>query len=185
VIGMQTEVTAAVAIDELFHPAYWLVIGLEWQDGEATAETAVAFAPGTIPRDTVSHDVGQVLGCADLYARKRAERVIFCADLTRMFTNAGTSWSQLGVDWENALHELRNGPFPAMFLTISERAHVLICNPTSHPLLITPTGAEDATHERELVRQAIAHRLATDWPPYMQSLVNARRVRAAGQCAPS
>jgi hypothetical protein len=182
---MRTEVTAAVAIDELLNPAYWLVIGLEWQDGEAMAEAAVAFAPGTIPRDTVSHDVGQVLGCADLYARKRGERVIFFSDMTRIFTNAGTSWAQLGVDWENALHELRNSPFPAMFLTLSERAYALICNPASRVLLITPERAEDATAEREDVRKAIAHRLATDWPPYMQSIVTALRVRVADRGAPS
>lgn len=87
------------------------------------ADAAVAVAPGLIPRDKVGYDARQVLGCADLYARKHRERVVLFTDLTRMFTGAGTSWAQLGVYWETALRELREGPFPAMYLTITERAH--------------------------------------------------------------
>lgn len=176
---MQAQEQADVAINELLNPEYWLVIGLEWQGNAAMAEAAMAFAPGMVPRDVVSSDVAQLLGCADLYARKRAQRVIFFSDLTRMFTDAGTSWTQLGVDWDNALQELRNGRFPAMFLTISQRAHVLVCNPASRLLLFTSAGTEEATDERELVRQAITRHLATEWPPYMKSIIDAGRVRAS------
>src|SRR5262249_15016978 len=58
-------------------------------DGDL-AETAVALAPPIIPRDALCHDAYQVLGCADLYARKHAQRVVFFSDLTSMFTTAGT-----------------------------------------------------------------------------------------------
>ena len=90
------------------------------------AEAALAITPDIIPRDVVSHYAYQVLGCADPYARKHGQRVIFLSDLTRMFTAAGASWSQLGADWEAALRELRDGPFPAMYLTVSDRAHLAI-----------------------------------------------------------
>src|SRR5260221_8881052 len=152
----------AAAPEEVLNPPYWLVFGLEWPgagDG-GMAEAALAVAPGMIPRELVSRDSYQVLGCADLYARKHAERVIFFSDLTRMFTAAGTSWAELGVDWENALQELVVGPFPAMFLTISERAHLLICDPATNLLMVGSGGtADEAGSERDLVRQAITSQL--------------------------
>ncbi|MGB6455226.1 MAG: hypothetical protein WBH47_12155 [Streptosporangiaceae bacterium] len=45
---------------------------------------AIAIAPGRIPRDALSHDARQVLGCADLYRRTHGQRVLFFSDLTRM-----------------------------------------------------------------------------------------------------
>lgn len=173
---------SADAARELMHPAYWLVFGLEWPGGsggadDAVAEAAVAVAPALIPRDKVGYDARQVLGCADLYARKHREQVVFFTDLTRMFTGAGTSWAQLGVYWETALHELREGPFSAMYLTITERAHLLICNPAVSP---DTAGADDGGAEREIVRQAIASQLAADWPPWMNAMIQVGRIRPAG-----
>lgn len=43
-----------------------------------------------------------------------------------MFASACHSWVGLGVDWQAALGELRNGLYPVMFLTITERAAVVI-----------------------------------------------------------
>ena len=155
-----------LAADELLHPAYWLVHGLPWNGEGSLAEAALAIAPTMIPREAISPDAVQVLGCADLYARKHGSRVVFFSDLTRMFTAAGTSWAQLGVDWESALRELEDGPFPQLFLTISERAHLVICNPATDHLITRPDGAQEAAETgRELVRQAIASKLDADWPP--------------------
>jgi hypothetical protein len=169
------------ANDELLHPAYWLVHGLEWQGNSDLAEAALAIAPGMIPRDTLSHDAFQILGCADLYARKHGARVIFFSDLTRMFTTAGTSWAQLGVDWGSGLRELEDGTFPKLFLTISDRAHLFICDPAINLLIAEPEDAQEtAEAERRLVRQAITGKLAADWPPYMQQIINANRTRLAG-----
>jgi hypothetical protein len=169
------------AADELLHPAYWLVHGPPWPGDGDLAEAALAIAPEMISRATLSRDAVQVLGCADLYARKQGSRVVFFSDLTRMFTTAGTSWAQLGVDWESALRELEDGPFPKLFLTISERAHLLICNPATDLLTARPDGTQDpAETEREIVRQMIASALAADWPPYMQQIINAGRARRAG-----
>lgn len=125
----------ARAAGELLHPSYWLVYGMPWAGGDGMAEAAIEIAPGMIARESLSRDAFQILGCADLYARKHGWRVVFFSDLTRMFTAAGTSWAQLGIDWEGALQELQDGPFPAIFLTISQRAHVFICNPAQRLLL--------------------------------------------------
>ena len=168
------------AAEEL-HPAYWLVYGLLWRGDGDLAEAAAAIAPGMIARESLSRDAFQILGCADLYARKHRSRVIFFSDLTRMFTAAGTSWAELGIDWESALQELHDGPFPAMLLTISQRADLFICNAATRLLLCGPDGEQEATDaERELERQAIARALTADWPPYLQQLVDTGRIRLAG-----
>jgi len=169
------------AADELLHPAYWLVHGLPWHGDGGIAEAAVATAPGMIPRVTLSRDAVQILGCADLYARKHGSRVVFFSDLTRMFTTAGTSWAQLGVDWGGALREIEDGPFPRLFLTISERAHLFICDAATDTVLAGPGGVyETAEAERRLVRQAITGTLAADWPPYMQQIIEAGHISLAG-----
>jgi hypothetical protein len=169
------------AADELLHPAYWLVHGLEWPGTSGMAEAAIAIAPGMVPREMLSPSAFQILGCADLYARRHRTRVVFFSELTRMFTTAGTSWAELGIDWESALQELRDGPFPALLLTISERAHIFICNPATHLILAGPDGVQEATGaERDLVRHAITAKLTADWPPYMQQIIDADRIRRAG-----
>jgi hypothetical protein len=140
------------------------------------AEAAVAVAPGMIPRDAVSNDVHQILGCADLYAAKHGERVVFFSDLTGMFTAAGTSWTELGVDWEAGLRELADGLFPLMFLTVSERAYLCICGPAAR----LAGGRDDSGAERERARQVIGRQLVADWRGYMGRMIAAGRVRLAG-----
>ena len=180
-VVVEADVRRADAPVDLLWPSYWLVSALEWQ-GDGVAEAAMAVAPGMIPRDALSHDARQVLGCADLYSRKHGQRVVFFSDLTGMFAEAGTSWSQLGVDWERALRELSAGEFPVMLLTISERAYISICASAVRGVAITPDGGTDETadDDRELVRQAVTRQLVADWPVYVQRIVGARWVRAAG-----
>lgn len=177
VIYVHAKTPPAAAAAELLYPSYRLVSGLEWHGDGPTAEAAVAVAPAMIPRDTVSCDAHQILGCADLYAAKRGLRVVFLSDLTRMFTKAGTSWTQLGVDHENALRELHSGLFPAMFLTITERLYLTICDPAAaHSAATHPETRETPPSDRELARRAITRQLASDWPAYMQPLIENGRV---------
>jgi hypothetical protein len=169
----------AAANDALLNPEYWLVSALEWPGDAPAAEAAVAVVPGLILRDTVSTDADQVLGCADLYARKHGLRVVHFSDLTRMFNDAGTSWRQLGVDWEGALQELQDGQFPAMYLTISKPAYLIICNPTCRAVTLAADTEERIDDERELLRREIAARLVRDWPAYMQSATETGRLIVA------
>jgi hypothetical protein len=174
---MNIAAQSATSVDELLYPTDWLVSGLQWQGGGPTAEAAAAVAPAMIPRDAVSHDAFQVLGCADLYASKHAHRVVFFSDLTRMFTQAGTSWTQLGVDFQNALRELHGGSFPALFLTTTERMYLTFCDAATSQLTgVQPEKGEALTPDRELARQAITRQLASDWPAYMQRLLDTGRI---------
>jgi len=172
-----TRPAAAAATDELLYPEYWLVSGLQWHRDGPAAEAAAAVAPGIIPRDALSHDALQVIGCADLYVRKHGHRVIFFSDLTGMFADAGTSWSRLGVDWERCLSELHDGSFPVAFLTISQRAYQCICTPAvGHPVLTQDASGDASDDERELIRRTINRLLATDWPAYTQAMIDAGRI---------
>ena len=163
----------ASSTGNLLEPPYWLVFGLEWQTSANLAEAAFAIAPATIPRDGLGHDAYQVLGCADLYAEEYAARLVFFADLTRMFTGLRTSWTELGVNWETALDELRDCPCAAMFLTITEHAYLVICDPTPDD---QPGQYEAAGRERELVRQALTGTLTEDWPACMADIISSGRV---------
>jgi hypothetical protein len=104
-------------------------------------------------------------------------RAVFFSDLTRMFTKAGTSWTQLGVDFQNALRELHDGSFPALFLTITERMYLTFCDAATSQLTgVQPEKGEALTPDRELARQAITRQLASDRPAYMQRLLDTGRI---------
>ena len=134
--------------------------------GGDLAEAAVAVAPAVIPRDGLSYSAQQILGSAEVYTRKRAARVVFLSDLTRLLTRGGETWASLGVDWEAGLRELASGQFPAMFLSISERAYLILCDPS-----------ESAPPELDLVRHAFAAQLETDWPAFIQQAFEEGRIR--------
>jgi hypothetical protein len=179
-IAMQVDQpTVNAAPVELLNPPYWLVSATEWPCNGPLAEAAVAIAPAAVSRHIVSDDARQILGCADLYARKHSLRVVFFSDLTRMFTQAGTSWARLGVDWEKALQDLGGGQFPTLLLTISERVYVVISDPAVRPAPAFTGDEQSLDDERELVRTAIARQLVGDWTPYVQSAAEAGRLRLA------
>jgi hypothetical protein len=172
---------SARCAEDLAEPGYWLVAGLEWPGCSGIAEAAFAVAPEMIPRDHLGHDAYQVLGCSDLYADKHGTRVVFFSDLTRMFATTGQSWVALGVDWQAALRELKEGPYPAMFLTINERAHLLICDAAAgHAQADQDSGLDRVGYEREAVGQAVTDKLTADWRGYVNGLVKSGRVSPVG-----
>ena len=174
----QPERAGSESFGQLLDPEYWLIFGLEWTGSAGMAEAAYAIAPGVIPRHMLGEDASQILEFADLYVGKRGGRAVFFSDLTRMFADAGRSWADLGVDWEAALAELQSGPFPALYLTISQRAHVYICDAATRLVIYGPGGKEERTEaERDLVRQALARQLAADWSAYVRSLIDAGKIR--------
>ena len=177
-MNAQSEPASHESFGQLLDPEYWLIFGLEWTGGPDMAEAAYAVAPGVIPRHMLGEDACQILECADLYVGKRGGRAIFFSDLTRMFASAGKSWPDLGVDWEAALADLQSGSFPALYLTISQRAHLSICDAATRLIMYGPSGREEATEaERDLARQVLARQLAADWPGYVRSLIEAGKLR--------
>jgi hypothetical protein len=165
---------------ELIHPPYWLVSALPWPGGDL-AEGAIAFSPSMIPRNGLSEDAWQILANADVYAKARKARVIFFSDLTRALTCGGTSWAALGIDWEHGLREIEDGHFPALILTVTERAYTFICNPAVSMRLNSATDdtAETGGYERDLVRAAITRQLAADWPQFLRRVIEAAQPRQA------
>ncbi len=128
----------------------------------------------------ISPHAFQVLGCADLYAASNSTRVVLFSDLTRMFTTAGTSWAGLGVDWKEALGELRDGPYPAVLLALNGHARTLICDPSAELREAGRGGEPDwAWHERELIRKAIADQLIAGWPAYIAHIIELGKLRIA------
>jgi hypothetical protein len=160
----------------LFAPSYWLVAALDWPAGREVAEAAWAIAPDLISRDAMTTGACKILGCTDLYAQAHSTRTVFFSDLTGMFTDAGTSWANLGVDCQVALDEFHAGPYPELMLTVTERAYLLICDSSTEPA--EPSHAW-AGHERELLREVITDELTAAWPAYMNSLIQAGRLRAS------
>ena len=158
---------STMSAGQLLDPSYWLVSGLKWSNGQSLAEAALAVAPDTISRDAVSADVHQILGYADDYADKHSLRLVFLSDLMRMFTTAGASLVSPCVDWLAALRELRDGPHPAMRLTLTERASLLISD---------PGASRPVDYERELMRQVLTSKLTEDWPAYVRDLISSGQI---------
>jgi hypothetical protein len=158
-------------LDWLLHPPYWFVHGLPWPGGDL-AEGAIAYAPIMIPRGGLSRDAYQILASADLIADRRHERVILFSDITRFLARGGTSWSQLGVDWQHDQLDMADGRFPALYLTISLQAYALICSPA-----VLSSPGSDLCHaaakedELNIVRRSLVRRLEIDWPQFMSGVV--------------
>jgi hypothetical protein len=157
----------AAAVGDLLDPAYWLVFGTEWHGDGLVAEAAAAVAPEAIPRDAITGDAFQVLGCADLFARRHCVRVVFFSELTRMFAAAGRSWADLGVDWQSALRELSAGRFPAIYLRVSRKSYDLICDPLGKPEAAGPSA------ELEQLRVMTTDEIANKWSAYAKGLLAA------------
>ena len=163
---MQAETLRDAAADqELLHPAYWLVLALPWPGGD-TAEGVLAVAPGMIPREMLGDDAYQILAAADTYAKGRKKAVIFFSEMTRAMARNGMTWAEHGIDWERGLGELEHGHFPGMYLTISERAYMVLCNPETRP-------SAAAEGQRDLVRASITGKLREDWPPFVRGGLDA------------
>lgn len=159
----------------LTHPPYWLLIGLEWPSLQSSmAEGAYVIAPPSVPRHLLTRDVAEVLGVADLYAERHpAQRVVWFTDLTRWLDSKATSWAALNVDWEHALHELPDTPVPGLYLTISQRAHGMVCDASRQGIVfhyLDGSSEQVTPEERDRVHEALESKIVEDWPVYILQL---------------
>jgi hypothetical protein len=155
---------------ELLRPSCWLAwgSGAGQPTGDMPGEAAVV-APGLIPRGELCSSARQILDGAALYARQRAVRLVFFSDMTRLLTSGGQSWADLGVDWEAGLRELEGGDFARIFLAVSERAYLTMCDPVPGSL----------TGDRRQLRQVMTRQIEADWARWIQGAIDAGRVRLA------
>lgn len=172
--------------DSLLRPTYWLVHGLEWPQGTGPLrEAAIAIAPATVPRARLSRDAADVLAVADAYHRMAGARVVFFSDTTLWLDRTGGSWETRGTDWETALAELagEDSASLGLYLTISQRAHVVICDASRQGMTLHFADGRPperiTADERQLVHQVLERQLAADWPVYVQRMIDKGKIRTA------
>lgn len=163
-------------------PRYWLVCSLPWSSppGTPIAEAAYAMAPSLLPASQVSDEVNEVFRVASQFADARRTNVVFFSDLTKWLDQGDADWASLGVDWERAVEGVQEAPTPGLFLTVSQRAHIILSDASRNGAVLHFTnGASEQTtpEERELVRDALRQQLERDWPDYIQGLVDGGRLQ--------
>lgn len=181
VIGMRQRQAVPESPDRwMTHPAWWLVRGLEWPGGPM-AEGAIAYAPemarhfrnADAPAE-MSRELDTILLLGAKFAAVKRVQVVFFAEITRwLAVEHGVTWEDLDVNWERALDELDDRLGLALYLTISQRAHVFICNAAIHLTLYSLDGRveEASKDEHERVRQSVDQMLAADWPGYIRERI--------------
>lgn len=158
------------------HPPMWLVSGTEWTASSADlfAEAAMAVAPTQIPLTLLSAAGRNVVQLCVAVGRELGHRTVFFTDVTAYLDERGHSWASLGVDWEAALGELEHLPVASLYLSLSRRAHAIVCWSGRSQLVLyagdDPRGEAINGAEREAVRSAITNALVHDWPPYVERL---------------
>jgi hypothetical protein len=170
-------------------PSWFLVAGLPWPEEKAVAgmaEAAFTIAPDvTQAVRPVGADGKPVpLGCdlalmldgGSRCAAALGKRVIFLSDIPLWLSDTGRSWEHIGVNFPAAHEELEQQK-TGLFITVSRRAHMILCSATHRLTIYCTDGsvAEVAPEERELVRASFEARLNADWPSYItQALASAQ-----------
>ncbi len=174
-----------VSDDWMSAPDWWLVSSLEWPGGD-WAEGAVATSPEIARRMSplidgkpvpISGNLEAVLMVGDRFARERGVRVVMFSDLTMwLYERHRTDWNAVGVDWQSALDEIQvRGP--SLFLTIHQRAHLLLTDVVRGDMTmfntttgkVTVASRAERDFDREEMRAGLLVTLQADWPPYIQS----------------
>ncbi|MEU1627099.1 hypothetical protein ABZ746_17615 [Streptomyces sp. NPDC020096] len=131
-----------------------------------------------IPRSLVSQGAGTALDLAAALAGDVNEgpgKAVFFSDVTLWLDKQGQTWAELGVDYDVVIDELLRAPVPQLFLTLTQKAHAILCDASREGLrLHYPNGdIEHASPQlRRDVHDGIAQSLVRDWPPYIQGLID-------------
>lgn len=165
----------------LGQPRYWLMYALPWPTADPyvdMAEAAYAIAPPTVSgrqRDTLLSDAMDLLGFADVYAHEHPDqRVVWLTDVTRWLEwEKGSSWSALGVHWQNGLTELSEQPLLGLYMTVSRRGYQHLINTARSARVTYENGDSEVLtdEERQAVHEAFARKLQADWPQYITDMV--------------
>lgn len=168
-------------------PDSWLILGLPWPNhtNDGYAECAAAIAPQVYPRRLVSQGAGDVLDLADALSRAQdgPGKTVFFSDITRWLDGQGKTWNDLAINYEKAIEELLSAPVPVLNLSLSQVAHLVVCDASRDGGHICyPSGAaeEVVPQMRADVHAALTAILDRDWPPYIQSLIDRGAVRGHG-----
>ncbi|MBC9728184.1 hypothetical protein [Streptomyces sp. TRM68367] len=170
----------------LLSPTGWFVLGLPWpaETGGDWGECAAAIAPSMIPRSLVSQSAGTALDLASALATDAIEgpgKAVFFSDVTLWLDKQGQTWASLGIDHEAVIDELLNAPVPQLFLTLTQKAHAILCDASRDGLrLHYPNGGVEhvSPQLRRDVHNGIAQSLERDWPPYIQGLIDSGALQA-------
>ncbi|MFG3255059.1 hypothetical protein [Streptomyces sp. NPDC048172] len=141
-------------------------------------ECATVIAPPTIPRSLVSQDAGAALDLAAALATDAYEgpgKAVFFSDITLWLDKQGQAWADAGIDYEAVIDELIEAPVPQLMLTLTQKAHAVLCDASRKGLRIHYTNGEVehvTSQLRRNVHDGIAESLEQDWPPYIQDLID-------------
>lgn len=168
-------------------PDSWLILGMPWpkHTNDEYAECAAAVAPQVYPRHLVSQGAGDVLDLADALSRAQdgPGKTVFFSDITRWLDGQGKTWNDLAINYEKAIEELLSAPVPVLNLSLSQVAHLVVCDASRDggQIYYSDGAVEQVTPQtRADVHAALTAILDRDWLPYIQSLIDRGPVRGPG-----
>jgi hypothetical protein len=137
----------------LSRPPYWLGIGLEWlaQATAEHAECAFAITPSFIPKGVLSPSAYTIFDLAKAVVPAGEQQVVMFSELTQTLLRHNADWAKVGVpDWEATLDELAEAPVPALYLSLSRYAHVMVCTAgMEHSYVHYPDGRQERIPESD------------------------------------
>ena len=175
---------ASTSVANIKSPPFWLVAGLPWPEGSRSEveECAQAIAPTFVPHDAPSPPVTAIFDFAVTLHRKDGMRVILLSELTGVLRRAKASWADVGVpDFDTALSDLVEVPTPALFLDLTQYAHMLLCTAGNARTIShspdNPAGRTVEPAEYAELKTNLQAALERDWPRYIDDLTQSGRLR--------
>ena len=169
----------------LSRPPFWLVIGLEWpaQTTGPHAECAFALAPSFVPKGVLSSPAYAIFELAKAVVPAGEQQVVMFSELTHTLRRNDADWPKVGVpDWEATVDELAKAPVPALYLSLSQYAHVALCTAgMDNSYVYRSDGQQKRIPDSDFdgLRDGLRSKLTTDWPGYIRELERAGKIRPA------
>lgn len=169
---------------DIKNPPFWLVLGLPWPEDSRNhvEESAQAIAPTFVARNVQPKAVAAILDFACAIHNKHGLRVMFLSELTGTLRRAEANWAEIGVpDFDAALAELIELPTPALCISLTQYAHMLVCTAgNGRTIAYSPDNPEGRDVDRSdyaEVKKNLEGTLDRDWPAYIDHLVQSGKLR--------